>query len=41
MNLKKHQELVEDRGAWQAIAHGITKLQTQLIYQLKNHNYIL
>ena len=30
MNLSKLQETVEDRGAWNAAAHGVTKSQTQL-----------
>ena len=30
MNLSKLQEIMEDRGAWCAAAHGITKSQTQL-----------
>ena len=28
MNLSKLWEMVEDRGAWRAAAHGITKSQT-------------
>ena len=28
MNLSKLQELVMDRGAWQAMVHGVTKSQT-------------
>ena len=27
MNLSKHQELVKDRAAWRAAAHGVTKSQ--------------
>ena len=30
MSLSKLQELVMDREAWHAIAHGVTKSQTQL-----------
>ena len=30
MNLSKLQEIVEDRGAWNAAVHGVTKSQTQL-----------
>ena len=30
MSLSKHQELVMDREAWRAVAHGVTKSQTQL-----------
>ena len=30
MNLSKRQELVMDREAWHAAAHGVTKNQTQL-----------
>ena len=30
MNLSKLQETVEDRGAWRAAVHGVTKSQTQL-----------
>ena len=30
MNLTKLQETVEDRGAWCAVVHGVTKSQTQL-----------
>ena len=29
-NFSKLQEIVEDRGAWSAIVHGVTKSQTQL-----------
>ena len=28
MNLSKLQETVEDRGAWRAAVHGVTKSQT-------------
>ena len=28
MNLSKLQEIVEDRGAWRAKVHGVTKSQT-------------
>ena len=28
MNLSKLREIVEDRGAWQATVHGVTKSQT-------------
>ena len=28
MNLSKLQEIVEDRGAWQAIVHRVTKSRT-------------
>ena len=28
MNLNKLQEIVEDRGAWRAKVHGVTKSQT-------------
>lgn len=30
MNLSKLQETVEDRGAWHATVHGVTKGQTRL-----------
>ena len=30
MNLTKLQEAVEDRRAWRALVHGVTKSQTQL-----------
>ena len=30
MNLNKFQEIVEDRGVWRAIVHGVAKNQTQL-----------
>ena len=30
MNLSKLQEIVEDRGAWCAAAHGVTKSPTEL-----------
>ena len=30
MNLSKLQEIVEDREAWRATAHGVTKSQTGL-----------
>ena len=32
MNLSKLWEAVEDRGAWCAAVHGVTKSQTQLSY---------
>ena len=28
MNLNKFQEIVEDRGVWRAIVHGVAKNQT-------------
>ena len=30
MNLRKLQEIVEDRGAWRAAVHGVTKIQARL-----------
>ena len=30
MNLSKPREIVEDRGVWHAIVHGVTKIQTRL-----------
>jgi len=30
MNLSKLWEIVEGRGAWRAVVHGVTKSQTQL-----------
>jgi len=30
MNLSKLQQTVEDRGAWWAAVHGVTKSQTRL-----------
>ena len=30
MNLSKHLEIVEDRGAWWAAVYGVAKSQTQL-----------
>ena len=30
MNLSKFREIVEDRGAWHAVAYGVAKNQTQL-----------
>ena len=30
MNFSKLQEIVKDREAWHAAAHGVTKSQTQL-----------
>ena len=30
MNLSKLWEMVEDREAWHAVVHGVTKSQTQL-----------
>ena len=30
MNLSKLQEIMEDREAWHAAVHGVTKSQTQL-----------
>ena len=29
MNLSELQEIMEDRGAWRAAIHGVTKSQTQ------------
>jgi len=29
MNLSKLQKIVEDRGAWSAVVHGVAKSQTQ------------
>ena len=29
MNLHKLQDIVEDRGAWHAVVHGIAKIQTR------------
>ena len=31
MSLSKLWEIVEDRGAWRAAAHGVAKSQTRLI----------
>ena len=33
MNLSKLQEIVENRGAWHAIVHGVAKSQTRLSAQ--------
>ena len=33
MNLSKLWEIVEDRGAWCAVVHGVAKSQTQLSNQ--------
>ena len=30
-NLSKFQEIVEDRGAWQAAVHGVAKSWTDLV----------
>ena len=30
MNLRKLQEIAEDRGAWRAAVYGVAKSQTQL-----------
>ena len=30
MNLSKYQDIVEDREAWRAAAHGVAKSQAQL-----------
>ena len=30
VNLSKFQEIVEDRGAWCAAVHGVSRIQTQL-----------
>ena len=30
MNLRKLQEIVEDRGVWDATVHGVSKSQTRL-----------
>ena len=40
MNLSKFQELVMDRGAWQATVHRVTKSQTGL-KQLSIHAHII
>ena len=32
MNLSKLSEIVEERGAWYPIVHGVTKNQTQISY---------
>ena len=32
MSLSKPQEMVKDREAWRAAAHGVSKSQTQLSY---------
>ena len=34
MNLSKHLEKVEDRGAWRAAVHGVAKSRTRLSKQL-------
>ena len=31
VNLSKLQEIVEDRGAWLAVVHGVAKSRTRLI----------
>ena len=33
MNLSKLQETVQDRGAWRAAVHGVTKSQTHSLYK--------
>ena len=38
MNLSKLQEIVEDRGAWRAVAHEVTKSQTQFSDGTKTTN---
>ena len=30
VNLSKHQEIVEDRGDWRAVVHGVTMRQIGL-----------
>ena len=47
MNLSKLREIVDDRGAWQATAHGVAKCQTWLrdwttrnCFSFKYHNLI-
>ena len=35
MNLSKLLELVMDREAWHAAVHGVVKIQTQLMTELK------
>ena len=32
MNLSKLSEIVEERGAWYPVVHGVTKNQTQISY---------
>ena len=39
MNLNKFQEIVEDRGAWRAAVHGVTKSQTPLSNRTTIVNY--
>ena len=38
MNLNKLGEIVEDRGAWQAAVHGVTKSGTQ--QELNNNSKV-
>ena len=37
MNLSKLWEIVEDRGAWTAIVHGVGKSRTQLSMHTHHH----
>ena len=38
-NLSKLQEIVEDRGAWCAAAHGVANRQTQLSKQQQQQHF--
>ena len=38
VNLSKLQEIVEDRGAWDATVHGVAKSQTK---PLNNNNSVI
>ena len=40
MNLSKLQEIVEDRGAWNAAVHGFEKSQTQLSDWTSDNHFI-
>ena len=39
MNMSKLRETVEDRGAWHAAVHGVTKSRTQLCNWTTSSNY--
>ena len=41
MSLSKFQEIVKDREAWHAAAHGITKRQTQLSDWIEQTDFAL
>ena len=41
MNLSKLQEMVKDREAWRAAAHGVAKSQTRLVTEQQQHLHLV